>query len=79
MKINVQLHGSLREDYPEYRHSAGINIDVPDQATVTDLLTILKIKQLDRAVVICEGHLLKLEDSLLNKSRVVVLETMCGG
>lgn len=79
MKIKVQLHGSIRDDYPNYRHSTGIEIDVTDQTKVKDLLNILGITETDRAVVICEGHILKLEDSLSNKSPVVVLETMCGG
>ena len=41
MKVNVKLYGTLSKAFPEYRHSLGMDVDIPQGATVDDLLALL--------------------------------------
>jgi len=38
MKMRVKLYGTLSQSFPGYQHSQGIEVEIPDGATVKDLL-----------------------------------------
>ncbi|MBC7248659.1 MAG: MoaD/ThiS family protein [Anaerolineae bacterium] len=79
MKVRVNLYGTLRQRFPAYRPSEGIEVEVPEGATVRDLLSLLDIPQSQGAVVIVEGRVLKAEDKLRRGVPVNVLQAIGGG
>lgn len=79
MKVRVNLYGTLRQRFPAYRPSEGIEVDLPEGATVRDLLSLLDIPQSQGAVVIVEGRVLKVGDKLQRGITVNVLQAMGGG
>lgn len=79
MKVRVNLYGTLRQRFPAYRPSEGIEVEVPEGATVRDLLSLLDIPQSQGAVVIVEGRVLKAEDKLRRGVPVNVLQVIGGG
>jgi hypothetical protein len=45
MKVRVQLYGTLSRRVAGYRHAQGIEIELPEGATVNELLALLKISE----------------------------------
>ena len=75
MKIKAKLYGT----FPGHQHSEVIEVEIPERATVKDFLAFLKITAFERAVVIREGHILKLDDILQENISVTVFEALHGG
>jgi sulfur carrier protein ThiS len=79
MKVWVKLYGTLSQHFPGYQPSQGIDVEVPDRATVNDLLTLLEISESQGAVVVVEGRILKADDKIRRGVPVVILQAIRGG
>jgi sulfur carrier protein ThiS len=79
MKVRVKLFGTLSQGFPGYQHSQGMEVKIPDGATVKDLLALLEISESRGAVVIAEGRILKADDKMRPGVPVNVLQTISGG
>jgi sulfur carrier protein ThiS len=79
MKVRVKLYGTLSQRFPGYQHSQGVEVDIPDGATVKDLLAHLEISESQGAVVITEGRILKADDKMQPGVPVNVLQAIGGG
>ena len=79
MKIRVKLYGTLSQQIPGYQHSEGIEVEIPDGATVKDLLSGLKISESQGVAVAMEGRILKADDAILGGAPVHVLQPLSGG
>jgi sulfur carrier protein ThiS len=79
MKVKVKLFGTLSQRFPGYRHSEGLEVDLPEGATVKDLFALLGISELQGAVVIVEGRVLKADDKIRRGVPVNVLQAIHGG
>jgi molybdopterin synthase sulfur carrier subunit len=77
MNVKVKLYGTLR--FPGYQPSQGIEVEIPDGTTVKDLLALLEISESQRAVVIVEGRILKVDDEIQPGVPVSVLQAIHGG
>jgi sulfur carrier protein ThiS len=62
MRMRVKLYGTLSQRFPGYRHSQGIEVEIPDGATVKGLLALLEISESQGAVVAMEGRIVKADD-----------------
>jgi len=79
MRVRVKLYGTLSQQFPDYRHSEGIEVEIPDGATVKDLLARLEISESQRALVAMEGRILKADDTMRCGVPVNVLQAIHGG
>jgi sulfur carrier protein ThiS len=79
MKVTVKLYGTLGRRFPGYRHSEGLEVELPDGATAKDLLTLLEISEVQGVVVITEDHILKADDQMRDGVQVNVLQSIYGG
>ena len=79
MKVKVKLYGTLSLHVPEYKPSQGIEIEIPDGATVKDLLAHLEILETRGAVVISNGRVLKADDKVQDGSSLDVFQSIQGG
>ena len=79
MEVRVKLYGTYSQRFPGYQHSQGIEVDIPDGATVKDLLALLEISESQGAVVIVEGRVLKADDKMQSGVPVNVLQAIGGG
>jgi sulfur carrier protein ThiS len=79
MKVRVKLYGTLSQGFPGYQHSQGMEVEIPDGATVQDLLALLKISESRGAAVIAEGRVLKADDKMPHGVPVNVLQAIGGG
>jgi sulfur carrier protein ThiS len=77
--VKVNLYGTLGQNIPGYRHLQGIVVEIPDGATVKDLLAHLEISESLRAVVIAEGRILNGDDVIMGEVPVNILQAIRGG
>ena len=75
----MKLYGTLGQRFPDYQHSQGIEVEIPDGATVKDLLNLLGISESQRAVVIVEGRIQEAEGEIRRGVPVYVLQAIHGG
>jgi molybdopterin synthase sulfur carrier subunit len=79
MKVKVKLFGTLSQSFPDYQPAQGIEVEMPDGATVKDLLSLLEIPESQRTVVIVEGRILKADDEIPGGVPVNVVQAIGGG
>ena len=79
MKVQAKLFGTLGQKLPGYEPSQALEVEVPEGATVKDLLALLEISDSRGAVVIAEGRVLKADDRLQRGVLVSVMQAMGGG
>ena len=79
MKVSVNLYGTLTARIPGYRQSQGIEIELPEGATVNDLLAILSIPKSQKAVVAIDGRIRKASDKIPCGARAQVMQPIHGG
>jgi sulfur carrier protein ThiS len=79
MKVRVKLFGILSQRVPGYQQSQGMEIEVPDGATVKDLLALLDISEPRGVTVAVEGRILKADDRIGCGAPVHVLQILSGG
>jgi sulfur carrier protein ThiS len=79
MKVRVRLFGTLSQCFPDYQHSQGMEVEIPDGATAKDLLALLEISESRGAAVAVEGRILKADDRIRGGVPVHVLQVIQGG
>jgi sulfur carrier protein ThiS len=79
MKVQAKLFGTLGQKLPSYEPSQRIEVEVPEGATVRDLLARLELSPAQGVVVIAEGRILKAEDRLQCGVLVSVMQAISGG
>jgi sulfur carrier protein ThiS len=79
MKVRVKLYGTLSLRVREYQHSQGIEIELPEGATVSDLFALLKISATQGAVVTIDGRIHKAEDKIPGGVHVRIFQSVGGG
>ena len=79
MNVRVKLYGTLRQRFPGYDVSDGIEIEIPDGATVRDFLALLGTSRSKGALVIAEGRALEADDTIACAVPVSVFQSIQGG
>jgi sulfur carrier protein ThiS len=79
MKVRVKLYGTLSQRLPGYVYAEGMEVEIPDGATVRDLLAVLGISETEGAVVIAEGRILKTDEKVRHRVPVSILQAVGGG
>ncbi len=77
--MRVKLYGTLSQRFPEYQHSQGIEVEIPDGSTARGLLVLLGISESQGAVVVMEGRILKADDQIRCGVQVHVFQAVHGG
>ena len=79
MTVTVKLYGMFKKNRPDYPSDRGLDIEIPEGARVSDLLSLLGITDSRNAAAIMDGRVLAGEEFLLNGATVNVLQIMSGG
>ena len=79
MKVRVKLYGTLSLRVPGYQHAQGIEIELPERATVSDLLSFLKISKSQGAVVAIDGRIRRAGDKIPGGVLASVFQSVHGG
>jgi molybdopterin synthase sulfur carrier subunit len=77
--VRVRLFGTLGQGLLDYQPSQGIEVEVPEGATVRDLLVLLGLSECRGAVVIAEGRVLKADSRIQHGVSVNIMQAIGGG
>lgn len=79
MKVKVRLFGTLSQKLSGYDPEKGIEVEIPDEARVKDLLARLGIPEAKGGIAAVEGVILHLDDPLRDGLTVHLLQAVYGG
>ena len=79
MRVNVKLFSVLRDCVPGYDPQKGVEAELPDGATMADLIRHLDIPPSKAPVVTCNGRVLKAGDVLGDGSALHIFQPVAGG
>ncbi len=79
MKVRVGIFGTFRQRFPDYQSSQGMEIELPEGATVKDLLARLGLSESEGAIVIAGGRVLKADEKLQRGVPVNIMQAIDGG
>ena len=79
VRVQIKLFSVLRDYVSNYDPKKGVVADLPDDATVSDLLDHLGIPMSKAPVVICEGRILKSTDTIQPNSTLHIIQPVAGG
>jgi sulfur carrier protein ThiS len=79
VKVRVSLYGTLGQGVAGYNHSRGIEVEIPDDATVKDFLNCLEFTKPEKLVVVRDGRVLKGDDKMQWGIPVNVFQAIHGG
>jgi len=79
LKIKVKLFGVLGQDFPEYDSSKGLDVNIPDDASVKDLLANLDIPKTSNYFVTMDKTVVKPTDRLINNAAIQIFQALAGG
>ena len=79
MKANVKLCGTLSRLFPGYDHSQGLEVELPEESSVKELLDVLGIPSTKGVTVVMKGRVMKDDDSVQNEEPVYILQAIQGG
>lgn len=79
MKLNVKLYGTLGRSFDEYDHSSGLEVSVPDGASIDDLLDHLRLAPERLGMIYMDGRRLDKGSLLEDGARVKIMQPIAGG
>ena len=79
MKVWVKLFGTLPQRYPEYDREDGLDVELPDEARVKDLLAYLELSSLNGGVVVIDNVVVDAEEKLKAGASVRIFQSAFGG
>ncbi len=79
MKVKVQLFGVLGRKLPQYSAAEGVEIELPDESRVRDLLEYMKIPNAWTPAVAMDSRLLRQEDGLRDGADIRIFQSVHGG
>ena len=79
MKLRVKLYGTFARRRPGYQASRGLEVEIPPEMLVKDLLSLLEIDEDQGGVVLVDGRILKSEDSIPSGVEVQIFQSVHGG
>ena len=79
LKINVKLFGTLGQNFPGYDSLKGMDVDIPDDTRVKDLLAHLDIPETKGCFVSINHCVAKKEDRLIHNAEIMILQSLAGG
>ena len=79
MKIKVRLFGTLGKQFPDHDPLNGFTVEIPDNATVGELLDQLQIPKAKIGLVSVQGRLVKANKKLKPDDFVRIFRPIFGG
>jgi sulfur carrier protein ThiS len=79
MKLTVKLFGTLSEFFPDYDFNRGLEVDLPPDSKVADLLEFLNISEEQGGTVLKDSRFLSPDEILTPGDQVLIFQALNGG
>ena len=79
MKVTVFLYGTLRGRFKDYQHHKGLDVELRTGALAKDILSTVGSSTESGAVVIQNGRILKMDETVNDGTCINILQSIHGG
>jgi sulfur carrier protein ThiS len=79
LKLTVKLYGTLSRSFEEYTHLSGLEVILPEESSIHDLLVYLKLSPERLGMISMDGRLLNKKSQLKNGALIKIFQPIAGG
>jgi len=79
LRLNVKLYGTLSRSFDAYDHLSGLEVDIPDEASIHDLLTFLNLSSVRLGMIYMDGRCLNKNSRLKDGAQIKIFQPIAGG
>ena len=79
LRVNVKLYGTLSRSFDEYDHLGGLEVIIPEEASIHDLLVYLNLSQERLGMIYMDGRLLNKKSRLKDNALIKIFQPISGG
>lgn len=79
VRVQIKLLGTLPSHFPGSYPASGIEAELPDNASVADMVAITGIPEARLGIVTVNGRLAKAADSIPENAEVKLFQKIAGG
>ena len=79
LTLNVRLYGTLSRSFDEYDHSIGLDVVLPDEASIHDLLVHLNLSSERLGMLYMDGRRLNKKSQLRDDVQIKIFQPISGG
>ncbi len=79
MNLNIKLYGTLNRSFDEYDHMSGLDIVLPEESSIDDLLSFLGILPKRIGMILMDGKPVQKDTRIKDGARIKILQPIAGG
>ena len=79
MKLNIKLYGTLSRSFDDYDHLSGLDVLLPEESSIQDLLAYLNILPNRVGMILMDGKPVQKDTQLKNDAQIKILQPIAGG
>jgi len=79
LRLTVKLYGTLSRSFDAYDHSSGLEVILPDEASIHDLLDYLNLSPERLGMICMDGSLLNKKSRLKDGAQIDIFHPIAGG
>ena len=79
LRLTVKLYGTLSRSFDEYDHLSGLEVNIPDEASIHDLLDYLNLSSERLGMIYMDGKLLNKKSQLKDGAQIKIFQPISGG
>ena len=79
LKLTIKLYGTLSCSFDEYDHLSGLEVNIPDEASIHDLLDYLKLSSERLGMIYMDGKVLNKKSQLKDGAQIKIFQPISGG
>ena len=79
MRLIVKLYGTLSRSFDEYDHLSGLEVNIPEEASINDLLDYLNLSSERLGMIYMDGKLLNKKSRLKDGALIKIFQPISGG
>lgn len=79
MRLTVKLYGTLSRSFDDYDHLSGLEVDIPKEASIHDLLDYLNLSSERLGMIYMDGKLLNKKSRLKDGAQIKIFQPISGG
>ena len=79
LRLTIKLYGTLSRSFDEYDHLSGLEVNIPDEASIHDLLDYLSLSSERLGMIYMDGKLLNKKSRLKDGTQIKIFQPISGG
>ena len=79
LRLTVKLYGTLSRSFDEYDHLSGLEVIIPEEASIHDLLVYLNLSPERLGMISMDGRLLNKKSQLKDGAQIKIFQPISGG